>query len=184
MKPKTYLLNSTDLVNTARILEFAQTMAKNDRMGAFILIASSYQELPALLVFDLIDGRVNTTPTPAGVTVTWAGPLAETEEYRHNWRPFSFTVDDPKLEWLESVLSDQSIPHRRMPQDGRNEPRLEVPMERLEKAVEIWYYTIAGKNVRDLPSDDPVFQEGGAAWFEDNIDDDPLHRPILDQKPE
>lgn len=181
MDPKTYRLPSSAAVHSPGLIESMKVMARNDRQQAFFIVASTYLELPALLIYDLIDGYIITTEVDGVLEFTWGEPLAPLEEYRYNWRPFTFVVGEPKLLWLESVLDTLNISHRRMPQD-RPFPRLEIPAELFDKANEIWEYTIGGRCVKHMPSDDDVFQPGGDAWSEDNIVDD--QRPISETKDE
>lgn len=68
------------------------------------------------------------------------------------WEMFTKRTEDPKLAWLERVLTVAGIPHRR---NGRSfhAPILEVPRERLDEAWKIL------SPVDDIPDDDSFFTE-------------------------
>jgi hypothetical protein len=172
-----YNIHSTAEVNAVGLYNNWLMMCRNgDRPGAFCQAAVAVKDLPALLIYDLIDARIPVDFTDDKVTFTWDAPLAPTAEYAiHDWKPFCFTTTDPKLNWLEAVMNDLRIPHRRMPQAMRATPRLEVPGSQYNEAAKIWLYSIGGRTVRNIPSDDPVFHPGGNAWTLDNVDEAPSH---------
>jgi hypothetical protein len=178
-----YTLSSSETVGAPGLVEYCQRMAKQDRRGAFFHLAFAFPQLPALLLYDILDARVPVARFENAVEIEWDKPLASTDDYLFEWKAFSFVVDEPKLGWIEAILDDKKIPHRRVAQEKRDVPRLEVPIENYDEASKIWNFRIQGsdKPVRDIPTNDPVFRYGGAGWNADLVDEDPF-RPIATDK--
>lgn len=77
-----------------------------------------------------------------------------------NWVTFTRRTDDPKLAFIEHLLTEAKIPHRR---HGRSfhAPILLVPSDRHAEAWKILTATeLDGQNLDTVSDDHPAF-----AWF-------------------
>jgi hypothetical protein len=78
------------------------------------------------------------------------------------WETFTRRTNDPKLAYIEHLLTLNSIPHRRNGESW-HAPILEVPTgEFLNRAWELLSLPLSPVDARpldDVPDDDPFFQE-------------------------
>jgi hypothetical protein len=74
------------------------------------------------------------------------------------WETFCKRTNDPKLRAIESLLSANGIPSRR---NGRSfhAPILQVPHEHMDEAWKMLSEDIDGRQLDDIPDDDPIFSE-------------------------
>jgi hypothetical protein len=80
------------------------------------------------------------------------------------WVLFTKRTEDPKLRYIESLLDEHEIPHRRNGESWHG-PITEVPQDRLAEAWDLLNTTIDfdddGNPIRldDIPDDDTIFDE-------------------------
>lgn len=150
-----------------------------DGRRAFAEMSVKFPDLSGLMVLDILNDRVELANGDGGaVLCEWSGPLSFFEDYRHDWKPLFFRVKSPKLDWLEMMLNkEMQIDTRRVTQPGREEQRLDVPVENHTEAAQVNFYIVDGHLIRDVADDDPMFSAiGGAAW---NLDNVTHHRDVV-----
>lgn len=78
--------------------------------------------------------------------------------YQHKWETLCKRTDDPKLKFIEALLSQRNIPSRR---NGRSfhAPILEVPSQHLDAALAIFSEDVFGdgRDFDEIPDDDAIF---------------------------
>lgn len=74
------------------------------------------------------------------------------------WETFCKRTEDPKLEFIEKLLTERGIAHRRNG-SSFHAPILEVPAYQLAKAWDMLGEDVFGDGqcLDDIPDDDPVF---------------------------
>lgn len=77
------------------------------------------------------------------------------------WERFTRRTEDPKLAYLEDLLDERGIPHRRNGESW-HAPILEVPASRLDEAWKLLNIKIGRRRFDDIPDDDKLFQR--AMW--------------------
>ena len=74
------------------------------------------------------------------------------------WETFCRRTEDPKLRFIEGLLTQRGIPHRRNGHSS-HAPILQVPEEHLDAAWSMLSEDIFGdgQQLDDIEDDDPVF---------------------------
>lgn len=79
-----------------------------------------------------------------------------------NWETFTRRTNDPKLTYVETLLDEEGIPHRRQGESA-HAPILEVPASDLDKAWDLLSRPILlrGKRIPldDIEDNDPFFEQ-------------------------
>jgi hypothetical protein len=75
-----------------------------------------------------------------------------------DWQTFCRRTEDPKLSAIERMLSERGIPSRRNGSSW-HAPILEVPAEHLDSAWQMLSEDYDGRQLDDIPDDDPIFSE-------------------------
>jgi hypothetical protein len=85
---------------------------------------------------------------------------------------FTKRTDDPKLAYLEHLLTEAEIPHQRNG-SSFHAPILEVPEGRLDEAWAILNRKIDARRLDDIEDDDPMFlgYRPRDWWGEDECDE-------------
>lgn len=172
LKPKTEGASAS--MTIGRLQLDAMQGGRRQALGEFAL---EFQDIPALLALDILDGRALYAHDSNDVDcVEWDGPVGEPLEYLHDWKTLAFNINGPKLDWIQAMLTNEDmmkarIHIRMMPQERRPDcPRLEVPIENYREAVKVNLFRINGQLVRDLPNDSALFMPDGDGWHLDNVD--------------
>ena len=78
-----------------------------------------------------------------------------------NWEKFCRRTNDPKLQYIEGMLDERGIPHRRNGESW-HAPILEVPAQHLDAAWKMLGEKLPGRGRKltldDMPDDHPIFR--------------------------
>jgi len=77
-----------------------------------------------------------------------------------NWTTFTRRTEDPKLAFIESLLTQRGIPHRRNGESW-HAPILEVPESHIHLAWGLLSEDVFGdgQTLDDIDDDDPIFND-------------------------
>ena len=98
----------------------------------------------------------------------WSDPARKLEEQVWDppadtgWQSFCRRTNDPKLAYIESLLTERGIPHRRNGESW-HAPILEVPEAHMDEAWALLGMVIDGRQLDDIEDDDPMFNGFAAA---------------------
>ena len=140
-----------------------------EALGQFV---SAFPAMPAALMMDILARRVQLHPDEHGnVEFDWIGPMGTPTDYLYDWKTVFFTVTGAKKAWLQAVLDLRHIPFRDLSVEGRTNPVVQVPVDKAQEAHRLLMAEVAGRRIQDYRDDDPIFEEDGAAWSLDNVNE-------------
>ncbi len=168
-RPWRVRVTSTPQISGPGVLDYLKNMARQDMRGAIGQMINGFPSFPAALIIDILEDRLKYVVEGEVAIINWDGPLGSPQDYLYEWKTAFSNVGGSRRTWVETILDERQIPHRRLPREGRPDA-LQVPQDKVDETKLLLQAKIGARRVSAIPDEDPVFQDGGDAWLPEGVD--------------